>query len=201
MIDLEVGVLALQGAYTKHLQVVRSLKASAHAVCHPKDLQHCDALIIPGGESTAIAKQLSFINLWNPIADFAKEKPIFGTCAGMILMAKENLFETSFSPFALIDITVERNAYGRQKESFTSNLSMHSPFTSSKPQEAIFIRAPKIKAWGPQTKILATFEQDPVFVQEGIHLGTSFHPELTNSSSIHHYFIKLASDLKISKKS
>lgn len=190
MHSLMVGVLALQGAFAKHIEMMRSLGVQAKEVRKPEDLEDCDALIIPGGESTTMMKQMNFIGLVNPFREFAKKKPVFGTCAGLILMSDE-IIADSMQPFHLLDITVERNAFGRQVESFKSDLELN--LNPSKPQDfaAVFIRAPRIKTCGPAVKVLASYDGEPVLVQQGLYLGATFHPELTKDAAIHSYFLKM----------
>ena len=118
-----VGVLALQGGFAKHIQMLFHLGAKAVEVRTPAELMMCDALIIPGGESTAIMKRMDFIGLKEPFVQFAKTKPVFGTCAGLILMAKEIIFDP-MEPFHLLDVSVERNAFGRQADSFRAEIPM-----------------------------------------------------------------------------
>lgn len=185
-----IGVLALQGAFAKHISVLESLDVHAIDVRKPEDLEVCQGLIIPGGESTTMFRQMDFINLAQPIKEFAKKKPLFGTCAGLILMSKEILADPR-EPFGILDISVERNAFGRQYESFSVNLEVKLKGDKSELVPAVFIRAPRIRHCGPEVEVLATFEHEAVFVRQGFHLGATFHPELTHSSAIHKYFVKL----------
>lgn len=184
-----VGILALQGDFAKHEAVVRSLGVDTKLVRTPEDLQACSGLIIPGGESTAIYRQLDFIKLIQPLLQFSEKYPVFGTCAGLILMSKNIVAENFVKPLKLLDVTVERNAYGRQSESFRADLEVTLPQGESFMAPAFFIRAPKIKECGEDVSILATFDGEPVFVQQGIHFGASFHPELTQDFRIHQYFL------------
>lgn len=188
--SLKIGVLALQGAFAKHESAVLSLGTSALQVRTPEELQKCDALIIPGGESSAIFKQLHFIKLFDPLLVFAATKPIFGTCAGMILMSKQIIGGPPTVPLGLLDIIVERNAYGRQIESFLTELEVYLP-QKKKEISAYFIRAPRIKWCGPDVNILARYQDEPVLIQQGHHLAASFHSELTSDPSIHEYFLSL----------
>lgn len=181
-----IGVLALQGAFEKHCQKiegiagVRSKQVRTHL-----DLASCDALVIPGGESTTISRHLQFTGLLEAILDFSLEKPIMGTCAGLILMShklmgsRQALFPLKNSLLKLIDVTVERNAYGRQLESFSSEIQLHCSGQKEK-MMGIFIRAPKIHHMGAKVEVLASLRGQPVAVKEGKHLGMSFHPELTS---------------------
>lgn len=196
---LTVGVLALQGAFFKHIEMLRKAGAIAVEVRKPQDLIKCDGLIIPGGESTTISKLLSFIGLTDPIKEFSRNKPIFGTCAGLIVMSHEILGnggnEVSPQSFDLLNITVERNAYGRQTESFQDEVQIAIKPSSTTSFPAIFIRAPRIKHVSKDVKVLAEYKGEPVLVQQGFHLGATFHPELSNKSLIHSYFLKLIQSL------
>jgi 5'-phosphate synthase pdxT subunit len=188
---IRVGVLALQGDFAKHIAQMQSLGVEVQEVRMPEELHACHGLIIPGGESTVMHKLLDFMHMQKALLQFAEKKPIFGTCAGLILMAKtvKNSFLDSLN---LLDITVERNAFGRQIDSFQIDVQVN--FSESGPEKTIqacFIRAPRIVTWGKSVKILSELEKEPVLVQEGHHLGASFHPELTNSSLIHAYFLQI----------
>ncbi len=185
-----IGVLALQGAFGKHIAMLESLGVHALDVRKPEQLEACQGLIIPGGESTTIMRQLNFIDFADSLTKFSKTKPLFGTCAGLILMSQE-IIGDPMQPFQILDISVERNAFGRQYESFCVNLS--TTLLSAKPEliPAVFIRAPRIRHCGPEVEVLSTFEGEPVLVQQGFHLGATFHPELTHSNIIHKYFVSL----------
>jgi pyridoxal 5'-phosphate synthase pdxT subunit len=189
---MKIGVLALQGDFAKHLEMLHSLHIESIEVRRPAELKACDGLILPGGESTTILKQLWFIELFNAIAQFAQKKPLFGTCAGLILMSKKVLGCDRVKPMDILNIAVERNAFGRQIESFRT--PVHLTFFN-KPLEfpAVFIRAPRIRQCGPEVKILATHQDEPILIQDGIHLGATFHPELTENPLVHEYFIALVS--------
>lgn len=187
-----VGVLALQGAFAKHIEMLRTLGVHAKEVRKPEDLASCDALIIPGGESTTMMKQMEFIQLFSPLQDFAKHKPVFGTCAGLILMSQEIVTE-SMRPFNLLDIAVERNAFGRQAESFQTEIDISFETGKHRPFPAVFIRAPRIRRTGEKVRILASYENEPVLVQQGRYLGATFHPELTPDQTIHAHFLKIIS--------
>ena len=188
---LVVGVLSLQGDFLKHCEVLRNLGVIVREVRKPTDLDFCDALIIPGGESTAILKQVLFIDFQNSLNAFAKVKPVFGTCAGLILMSQE-ITGYAMSPFKWLGIETERNAFGRQSESFESMVDIHLEKQKPKSIPAIFIRAPRILKCNPGVKVLATWREEPVLVQEGHHLGSTFHPELTSDTTVHEYFLDLA---------
>ena len=193
-LKLTVGVLALQGAFYKHIEVLRAIGVQAVEVRTAATLSICDALIIPGGESTTMMKVLEFTDSLEQLKTFALQKPIFGTCAGIILMSK-TILNDQMKPFDLMNITVERNAFGRQVESFNTTLEAELNNSSSS-VEALFIRAPRIRQCGPEVKVLASYKGEPVLVQQGKYLGATFHPELTNDFSIHRHFISIVQDHK-----
>lgn len=188
--DTVVGVLALQGAFNKHIEILSSLGVKAIEVRKPEELALCDGLIIPGGESTTMMKQIQFIKLNEAIRLFSLEKPIFGTCAGLILISRE-IINDSMTPFNFIDVAVERNAFGSQVESFHTSIEAQLENKKRREIEAVFIRAPRIRQTGSEVHVLASYEGEPVLVQQGCHLGATFHPELTSDSTIHRYFISL----------
>ena len=187
---LKIGVLALQGAFSKHIEMLRSLGVDAVEVRKPQELEACDALIIPGGESTTMMRQIQYIDLAQKLASFAKQKPIFGTCAGLILMSR-TILEDPLKPFGLIEMDVERNAFGRQADSFVTDLVLHLEARRTKNFAALFIRAPRIRNFSEQVEILAKLQEEPVLVKQGFHLAATFHPELTDDVTIHEYFIQL----------
>jgi pyridoxal 5'-phosphate synthase pdxT subunit len=158
-------------------------------------LKKCDGLIIPGGESTTIMRQIQFIRLAVNLEEFAKRKPIFGTCAGLILISQKILGD-SMTPFGFLDIEVERNAFGRQAESFHAEINLALDPKHKTKFPAFFIRAPRIKACTTKVEILGEWEGEPVFVKQGHHLGATFHPELTNDPVIHEYFLSLVKNAK-----
>ncbi|NGX42892.1 MAG: Pyridoxal 5'-phosphate synthase subunit PdxT [Chlamydiae bacterium] len=184
-----VGVLALQGAFAKHMAAFQSLHAHVKEVRKPQELKECDALVIPGGESTTVARQIDFIGLREAIIDFAENKPILGTCAGLVLMAK-NVIGHTITPFGFLDIEVERNGYGRQYESFTAEIVPSFPSSPSS-FHAVFIRAPCIKKYGEKVKVLASYQTEPVLIQQDRFLAATFHPELSGDFSIHSYFLNM----------
>jgi len=185
-----IGVLALQGAFKKHIEMLQSINVEGIEVRHPEDLLACNALIIPGGESTVISRQLKFGQFEEAFKKFLKEKPVFGTCAGLILMSKEVL-DSKVTPFGLIDIQVERNAFGRQTESFKIDLELALGKEKIKAYPGIFIRAPRIRKCESSVNILANYENEPVLVQQGNYLAATFHPELTDDPSVHRFFYNL----------
>ncbi len=181
-----IGVLALQGAFNKHAESIRSLGASVRLVRYPSDLAACDGLILPGGESTTLSLLLAHSDLHTAIQAFAMEHAIFGTCAGAILLAGQLVDAKGAIPLAVTDLVIERNAYGRQNESFVTEIQTSISNTTF---PAHFIRAPRILSIGEQGKTLASFEGEPVLVEHGNHLIATFHPELTADLSIHQYFL------------
>ena len=184
---LRVGVLAVQGNFREHAGVLRRLGVCASEVRKPHQLDGLDGLIIPGGESTAIGKLLRTYELESAIRAF--EGAIFGTCAGMILLAREAVDGTPDQPLlGLIDIVVRRNAYGRQVRSFETDLELRG---DSKPLRAVFIRAPWIESAGPAVEILAEHDGRPVLAREGRILVAAFHPELTDDTRVHELFCEV----------
>jgi len=188
----KVGVLALQGDFEAHCRAIERAGAEAVEVRTAEDLQSVDALVIPGGESTTMLKLLGIEGLFEPLAEFGAHKPIFGTCAGAILLAKEVLSPEQAS-LGLMDLTVERNAYGRQIDSRIAEISVNG-----KTAEAVFIRAPIIRRVGPGVKVLAEYLGTPVLAEQGRHMVATFHPELTKSDTVHRHFInKLSTSAKL----
>jgi len=187
---MRFGVLALQGDFAKHAEVLRSLGVEVQEVRKPEDLNCCDGLIIPGGESTVMLRQIEFIQMRQPLLSFARQKPVFGTCAGLILMS-QSIQSSSLQPLRLLDVEVERNAFGRQVESFQTFISLEFTKDHSKRFPAFFIRAPRIRQCGQEVQVLARLEDEPILVRQGNFLGASFHPELTPDPVVHAYFIEM----------
>jgi len=187
---MRIGVLASQGAFAEHIAILHRLKVDTVPVRLPHQLATLDGLIIPGGESTSISKLILDYNLTTEISNLANNGlPILGTCAGMILLAKE-IPESDVEPLGLMDITVRRNAFGRQKESFETDLSI--PVLGEKPFPAIFIRAPLIERVNDGVEILARLADDTIVAaKQGKLLATAFHPELTNDLRFHRYFLDM----------
>lgn len=182
-----VGVLALQGGFARHLEMVRSLGSEAREVRYPEDLAGLDALIIPGGESSTISLQLDRNNLREALRDFASEKPVMGTCAGLILISMA-ASDDRIRSLGLIDVEVTRNSWGRQVHSFTTPLKVQlNGHTDTVP--AVFIRAPRVRKVGAEVEVLASIDGEPVMVRQGRHVGVTFHPELTEDLRIHQYFL------------
>lgn len=183
-----VGVLALQGAIAEHLQMLERLQVKGVPVKHVDDLEDIDGLIIPGGESTAISRLIQQHGLYEKIQQFAKQHPVMGTCAGLILCGKNIVnSDGKAMPLGLIDITVERNGFGRQVDSFEAVLSVKG---IAETIPAVFIRAPFIQSVGDGVQVLATIEDKIVMAEQGNILVMAFHPELTNDTQIFEYFIK-----------
>jgi 5'-phosphate synthase pdxT subunit len=180
----KVGVLALQGAFDAHWRALREVGARATLVRSAAEMLQCDALVLPGGESTTMLKLLNEENLKEPLARFAREKPVLATCAGVILLARAVTHPVQES-LGILDLTVERNGYGRQIDSRIAQVSL----PEGKPFEAVFIRAPVIHSAGEQVTTLAWMEGHPVLVRQGRHLAATFHPELTEDRRIHEMFV------------
>jgi 5'-phosphate synthase pdxT subunit len=187
---MRVGVLALQGDFAKHGEMLQSLGIEVQEVRTPQDLRGCEGLILPGGESTVMVRQIEFISLWEPLLAFAQEKPVFGTCAGLILMSHQ-VQHSSFKTLELLDVETMRNAYGRQVESFEASIVINLPSSHDRRFPAYFIRAPRIRSCSKGVDILAQYQGEPVLVRQGFHLGACFHPELTSDPVIHAYFIRM----------
>jgi len=181
----KIGVLALQGDFEAHEKALARAGAQPVQVRSAADLQQVDGLIIPGGESTTMMKLLEEEKLLAPLREFGRDHPIFGTCAGAILLAS-GVSGPSQPSLGLMDIDVERNAYGRQLDSRIARLR---PEGSGAELEAVFIRAPKIRRVGRDAKVLAQYQGDPVLVEQGRHLVATFHPELTDDPRVHLMFL------------
>lgn len=189
---MRIGVLALQGAFIEHIAKLRELGVRAHEVRLPRDMQGLDGLIIPGGESTTIGKLMMTYGLLDSVRRFAERHAVWGTCAGMILMAKE--IGRDQPVLGLMDISVERNAFGRQINSFEELLKVdvlrEGP---GRPFPGIFIRAPRLVEARPPAHVIARLaDGTAVAAREGNLLATSFHPELSADLRFHEYFIELA---------
>lgn len=183
-----IGVLAIQGDFAAHARALRRTGANAVEVRRAVDLDAVDGLIIPGGESTTMLKFIEEEKLAGPIAGFARAgKPIFGTCAGAILLARD-VYNPTQASLGLIDIAVERNAYGRQVDSFIA--AVETSFEGGA-LDAVFIRAPKIKQAGPNVEVLASCEGEPVLVRERSIICSTFHPELTADDRVHRMFVDM----------
>lgn len=188
---MEIGVLAVQGDFAEHIAILRRIGADTREVRLPEQLEALDALIIPGGESTTLSRLMSIYHLREPVAQMAAEgRPVWGTCAGMIMLANE-ITEQDPVPLGLMDISVQRNAFGRQVDSFEQPLRI-SPL-DPEPYNCIFIRAPVVIRVGSKVDVLASLDDGrPVAVRQDNLLATSFHPELTRDTRVHQYFVDLA---------
>ncbi len=188
-----IGVLALQGAFAAHLDLLSSLDVVGRPVRLPSDLEGLDGLILPGGESTTMSNLLRSYDLLGPLNEFISAgHPVFGTCAGMILLS-DRILDGRADQIALksIDIVVRRNGYGRQVDSFETDIDVDG-FDSA--FHAVFIRAPRIEEVGPDVDVLARHEGVPVLVRQGTVMAASFHPELTNDDRIHRLFADMVRD-------
>jgi len=194
--QIKVGVLALQGSYLEHLDILGRIGAKTAQVRLPEQLDDLDGLIIPGGESTTIGKLAVDYGLLGPLKEFGKKRAIWGTCAGAILLSKDA--HRSQPLLELMDITVDRNAFGRQIASFEIDLdipALESVLPESRPFPGVFIRAPLITSIAGDGKALAALPDGRVVAaQQGHLLATAFHPELTDDDRVHRYFIQLASE-------
>jgi len=185
-----VGVLAVQGAVREHLAAIRDVGADPVEVRLPRDLVDLDALILPGGESTTMRRLIDAYGLREPILSLARAgTPMLGTCAGMILLA-DRLADGEEPVFALLDLEVRRNGYGRQLDSFEADLNV--PILGDEPLHGIFIRAPLISGVGPRAEVLARDPAGvPVAVRQGRVLATAFHPELTSDRRLHRLLVDM----------
>jgi 5'-phosphate synthase pdxT subunit len=184
---LRIGVLAVQGDVREHAAMLAGLGADVVEVRRPEDLDGLDGLVLPGGESTAIGRLVRLAGLDEPLRDFPG--PVFGTCAGLILLAREATDGVPGQPLlGLLDVAVRRNGYGRQVASFEADLTLPG---GEEPLRGVFIRAPLITDRGPGVEVLAELAGDPVLVREGRILAASFHPELTGDARVHERFLDL----------
>ncbi|MCS5661864.1 MAG: pyridoxal 5'-phosphate synthase glutaminase subunit PdxT [Dehalococcoidia bacterium] len=190
-----IGVLGLQGAYAKHLAILQQLHLKAVDVRKPNDLEECHGLIIPGGESTTMTKLINEIEMHGALLKFSVDRPVFGTCAGMILMATK-VDDDRVKTLNLMNIEVERNGYGRQIDSFIDELDVTTNGQAFS-MRGVFIRAPRIKNMGEGVEVLASVNGEPVLVQEGHHMAAAFHPELTGETRIHNYFSTLKGEMSL----
>jgi pyridoxal 5'-phosphate synthase pdxT subunit len=184
----KTGILALQGDFREHVRVLTSLGAAPVEVRTPTQLSDVDRLVIPGGESTTIAKLAIAGDLVRPIRERVRDgMPILGTCAGMIVMAERVIDGEPL--LSLMDVTVRRNAYGRQVESFEADVDVDG---IDHPVRGVFIRAPWIEDVGSQVRVLSSYEGRPVVLQQDSLLAASFHPELVGETALHEYFLSLS---------
>ena len=182
---MKIGVLALQGNYKMHNHVLESIGIKPVNIRYPHELDNVEGLVIPGGESTTMSKLMNRMGFHKPLIAFANDFPVLGTCAGLILMS-EKVVDTELESLGLLDVQIERNGYGRQINSNTTDIkfelnNMNYTIPGS------FIRAPKIVYYGDSIKVLAMSDETPIIVKNNKHLGISFHPELDNISIFHEY--------------
>ena len=176
---MRIGVLALQGNFREHAAVLGRLGADVVEVRKPGELEDLDGLVIPGGESTAIGRLVRIYGLEEALRRF--QRPVFGTCAGMILLGRDGLL-------GRVDIGVRRNAYGRQVASFEADLDLAG---EEEPLSGVFIRAPQVDDVGPEVEVLAELDGEPVLLRDGRYLAASFHPELTDDTRVHERFLEM----------
>lgn len=193
---MKIGVFAIQGNFEKHARMLRRLGVDVLYVNEARQFAEIDALILPGGESSTMLKLLDIENLFEPLQDFAREKPILGTCAGTILLASEVTSPAQRS-LGIIDMTVERNAYGRQVDSAIRTVRPEKAFedrTSPGTLETVFIRAPIIREVRGETQTLAALDGNPILVEQGFHLAATFHPEMTDDTRVHEILLRKVRD-------
>ena len=182
-----IGILAAQGAYKKHKDILDTINVDSVFVKNINQLSICDGLILPGGESTAIYNIIEGNNLYKSIKNFASDSYVFGTCAGMILMSS-NKSTNLLKPLRLFDIKISRNAYGSQVDSFIDNVSLSF---DSKKFSGVFIRAPKVISVSNDIELLSVYKDCPVLIRKDRFLASSFHPELTSDNRVHKYFVNM----------
>jgi 5'-phosphate synthase pdxT subunit len=185
---MKIGVLALQGAVAEHIRMLELAGAEGIAIKTVEQLDEVEGIILPGGESTTIGRLMRTYGFIEPLQQFSKQKkPIFGTCAGLILIAKD-ISGQDQTHLQLMDITVARNAFGRQRESFETDLVVEGIADDVR---AVFIRAPLIEKVGKEVRVLARYQNQIVAAQQGHLLASSYHPELTEDYRMHAYFINM----------
>jgi pyridoxal 5'-phosphate synthase pdxT subunit len=175
--QLRIGVLAVQGNFREHVAMLRGLGADAVEVRKPEQLDGLDGLVIPGGESTAFTRLMRLYGLDEAVRQFSG--PVLGTCAGMIVLGRDHL--------GLVDLAVDRNAYGRQVASFEADLALEG---AARPLRGVFIRAPRVREVGPEVEVLADLDGEPVLLRQDRFLVASFHPELTDDTRVHERFLE-----------
>jgi 5'-phosphate synthase pdxT subunit len=192
---VKIGVLALQGAVAEHIKSLEAAGADEVVpVKWPADLEGLDGLVLPGGESTTIGKLMNKYELMEPLRQKAQEGfPMFGTCAGLILLS-QRIHGQDWSHIGALDALVDRNSFGRQVDSFETDLTVKG--IEGEPYRAVFIRAPHIMEVGPEVEVLSTFEDRIVTARQGNLLGASFHPELTDDVRLHQYFLRMVEESK-----
>ncbi len=188
-----VGVLALQGAFREHGRMLSGLGAEVREVRLAAQLQGLDALVIPGGESTTMGKLMKSNGLTEPLRRFAVDHPVLGSCAGLIMLSRRTA-EGSQPLLGAMDITVRRNAFGRQLHSFEGPVQLRLPGRPAVTFPGVFIRSPWVEQTGPGVETIATYEDRIVGVRQGNLMGVAFHPELTDDNRIHRYFLELVAE-------
>jgi len=181
---VKIGVLALQGNFREHVQMLRRLGADAVEVRKPAQLDGLDGLVVPGGESTTFMRLMRLYGLDEALRRF--DAPVLGTCAGMIVLDRDHL--------GLVDVAVDRNAYGRQVASFEADLELEG---DERPLRGVFIRAPRVREVGPDVRVLADLDGEPVALRGGRFIVASFHPELTDDTRIHERFLQLVEEERL----
>ncbi len=195
-----IGLLALQGDFELHRQAFARVGAATRPVRRPAELAECAGLVIPGGESTTLSRLIDRVGLRAPLLAFGGERPVLGTCAGLIMLARRLADETGehgVAPLGLLDCAVRRNGYGRQVDSFSEDVALAGlaaagGTAAAEPFRGVFIRAPRILETGPGVEVVATLRGEPVGVRQGRVLALTFHPELTADTRIHAAFAALA---------
>ncbi len=182
-----IGILSIQGDFAKHQVMLQALGVETVQVKTIYHLEKCDGLVIPGGESTTLVHLLHKHDLWEPLKEYGKQNPVYGTCAGLITLSA-HVVNAPFSPMGLIDISVQRNAYGRQVDSFITPVQVR--FDTTRSFEGVFIRAPKITKIGNSVTPLGWHDDNIVLAESGHILVSTFHPELTDNDLVHRYFMK-----------
>ena len=183
---MKIGILALQGNFHQHKMALDILGIQNISINNACELDKCDSLIIPGGESTTISKQIDNNQMRQALSEFAMTNPILGTCAGMIMLSTTEP-ACNMRPLNVMDFHVERNAWGRQVHSFSTDIKLD--FDRGRPFNAFFIRAPKISKIGNGIRVLASFNDEPILLGDNLHIVSAFHPEIGNDYRIHEYFI------------
>ncbi len=194
---MRIGVFALQGAVQPHRRLLDLVGVGATTVRTADELNGCDGLIMPGGESSTMINLIRHYGLWQPLAEFARTRPVWGVCAGSILMAT-TVTHPQQESFGMVEASVRRNAYGRQNESFIATIPLQLPGQVPYEQECVFIRAPRIESWQASAGIIGGLDGSPVALRDGRHLLTTFHPELSASTRLHEYFVSMCKSAAVS---
>ena len=194
---VRVGVLSLQGDFERHGRALETLGVEPVRVTMPGDLEGVQALVMPGGESTTMLRLLETTGLRTPLEAFVRARPVLGTCAGLILLARE-AGELPAPPLAVLDVAVERNAYGRQIDSFSAEVEVPAVGGSF---AGVFIRAPRIRSVGNAASVIARRGEEPVGVRQGLAVGLCFHPELTGDLRLHRWFLAEVAGLAVATES